>query len=89
MGSAAYDEIDRPLEPFSLNTVKHDLDRLYPMIIPFMEPAKKLRSIYRWENKSLTGGIAMVNSFLVSMVTSINNLSISLLYIGLFVSMVV
>ncbi|KAG2236230.1 hypothetical protein INT48_008590 [Thamnidium elegans] len=58
VASAAYDQVDRPLEPFSLNTVKRDVDRLYPMLIPFIEPAKKIRSVYRWENKALTGGLA-------------------------------
>jgi hypothetical protein len=58
VSAAAYDDIDRPLEPFSLKTVKHDLDRLYPMIVPFIAPVRKLRPIYRWENKALTGGLA-------------------------------
>ncbi|KAI9267671.1 hypothetical protein EDC94DRAFT_582374 [Helicostylum pulchrum] len=58
VASAAYDQADRPLEPFSLNAVKRDVDRLYPMIVPFIEPAKKIRSVYRWENKALTGGLA-------------------------------
>ncbi|KAL9547032.1 hypothetical protein MBANPS3_006374 [Mucor bainieri] len=58
VSAAAYDEVDRPLEPFSLKTVKHDLDRLYPMVVPFIAPVRKLRPIYRWENKALTGGLA-------------------------------
>ncbi|KAI7893134.1 uncharacterized protein EV154DRAFT_502575 [Mucor mucedo] len=58
VASAAYDKIDRPLEPLSLNQVKHDLDRLYPMVAPFIGPAKKIRSVYRWENKPLTAGLA-------------------------------
>lgn len=61
VSAAAYDEVDRPLEPFSLKTVKHDLDRLYPMIVPFIAPVRKLRPIYRWENKALTGGLASVS----------------------------
>ncbi|CAO3624615.1 unnamed protein product [Mucor hiemalis] len=60
VASAAYDEIDRPLEPFSLNTIKHDLDRLYPMVAPFIKPAKFVSTIYRWENKALTGGLAII-----------------------------
>lgn len=60
VASAAYDEIDRPLEPFSLNTVKHDLDRLYPMVAPFIGPAKFISTIYRWENKALTGALASI-----------------------------
>ncbi|KAF1803376.1 hypothetical protein V8B55DRAFT_1504990 [Mucor lusitanicus] len=58
VSAAAYDEVNRPLEPFSLKTVKHDLDRLYPMVVPLIAPVKKLRPIYRWENKALTGGLA-------------------------------
>ncbi|KAI8643547.1 hypothetical protein BD408DRAFT_414752 [Parasitella parasitica] len=58
VSAAAYDQVDRPLEPFSLKTVKHDLDRLYPIIAPLIAPVKTLRPIYRWENKALTGGLA-------------------------------
>ncbi|CEP10279.1 hypothetical protein [Parasitella parasitica] len=58
VSAAAYDQIDRPLEPFSLKNVKHDLDRLYPMIVPLIAPVKKLRPIYRWENKAFTGILA-------------------------------
>ncbi|KAI8982388.1 hypothetical protein BDF20DRAFT_866661 [Mycotypha africana] len=58
ISSAAYDELDRPLEPFSLNTIKHDVDRLYPIIAPLIGPARKVKYVYRWENKALTGALA-------------------------------
>lgn len=31
------------------------------MIVPFIAPVRKLRPIYRWENKALTGGLASVS----------------------------
>ncbi|KAI9487493.1 MAG: hypothetical protein EXX96DRAFT_535650 [Benjaminiella poitrasii] len=58
INTAAYDDAERPLEPFSLRTVKHDMDRLYPMLAPLVKIAKRVRYVYRWENKILTGGIA-------------------------------
>ncbi|KAI8883304.1 hypothetical protein K501DRAFT_249843 [Backusella circina FSU 941] len=58
ISASAYDDINRPLEPLSLNNLRHDLDRLYPMISPLIGPAKEIRRIYRWENKSLTSILA-------------------------------
>ncbi|KAG0183556.1 hypothetical protein DFQ28_002125 [Apophysomyces sp. BC1034] len=53
--SAASDRVDDQLEPFSLVILKSGVDRLYSLAEPLMEPAKKIRRIYRWENKILTG----------------------------------
>ncbi|KAI8973850.1 hypothetical protein BDB01DRAFT_908989 [Pilobolus umbonatus] len=54
LNSVAYDDIDRPLNPFSLNEMKHNWDRLHPMMAPVLSSMRHIATIYKWENKMLT-----------------------------------
>jgi len=60
---AAYDDIDKPLEPFSLNQMRLNLDRLYPMLSPIISLLKKIVIIYEWENAFLT--LALFSAYFV------------------------
>ncbi|ORY99949.1 hypothetical protein BCR43DRAFT_484598 [Syncephalastrum racemosum] len=62
LNSFASSRIDDRLEPFSLNIIKSGVDRLYTMVLPFKEPALRVRRIYRWENRWLTGAILLVRN---------------------------
>lgn len=53
------------------------------MIAPFIELGKKIRYIYRWENKALTGSIATV-----SYTNELCIIDHSLLYLAIFDTMV-
>ncbi|KAI9497951.1 hypothetical protein BDB00DRAFT_868085 [Zychaea mexicana] len=59
ISSFASGQVDDKLEPFSLKVVKSGVDRLYGMVAPLKAPAMTARRIYRWENRWLTGTLAL------------------------------
>ncbi|KAJ8661017.1 hypothetical protein O0I10_003239 [Lichtheimia ornata] len=60
INSFASGHVDDHLEPFSIKIVRSGVDRLYGLGLPLKEPALSARRVYRWENKWLTGALALL-----------------------------